>query len=198
MRMFRLFRCRIVCVARTCSTSVVPIPKASAPKAPCATVSRSQPGSSQDTEGRTRGMRVAAYTYEARQDESLFRANDMDDSCFPSPISSLNIRKRWKFKLTLSSIFQTKERYSKFLHIGFHFDTLRLCVWILDVFLNPGNVRSRNRPGPMIPISFLVELMVYACVRNVMIHSSQSEIPPTYVSSSISSNFSTLARILKV
>ena len=34
-------RCGSVCVARTCSTSLVPMPKASAPKAPCVDVCES-------------------------------------------------------------------------------------------------------------------------------------------------------------
>ena len=38
MRMFLGRFCLSACVARTCSTSLVPMPKASAPKAPCVLV----------------------------------------------------------------------------------------------------------------------------------------------------------------
>ena len=41
MRSERGFRCGSVCVASTCSTSDVPIPKASAPSAPCVDVCES-------------------------------------------------------------------------------------------------------------------------------------------------------------
>ena len=41
MRMTVGFRCQSVCVAITCSTSVEPTPKASAPKAPCVAVCES-------------------------------------------------------------------------------------------------------------------------------------------------------------
>ena len=41
MRIFLGFVCKIHCVANTCSTSEVPIPKAMAPKAPCVEVCES-------------------------------------------------------------------------------------------------------------------------------------------------------------
>ena len=41
MRMFLPFFCRSVCVAITCSTSDVPMPKARAPNAPCVAVCES-------------------------------------------------------------------------------------------------------------------------------------------------------------
>jgi hypothetical protein len=59
--MTRGFFCQSVCVVITCSTSVEPMPKASAPKAPCVAV------------------RIAADECDAGQRQSLLRSDDMHD-----------------------------------------------------------------------------------------------------------------------
>ena len=63
MRKVLGFDCGKVCVARTCSTSLVPMPKASAPNAPC-----------------VRGVRVAADDGHARLGDAEFGADDMHDA----------------------------------------------------------------------------------------------------------------------
>jgi hypothetical protein len=55
--------CGSVCVASTCSTSLVPMPNASAPNAPCVA-----------------GVRVAADDRHARLGDAQLRADDMNDA----------------------------------------------------------------------------------------------------------------------